>query len=371
MTLSILPDTDAGIPTVLAEPPLDPNRFIEPDGALTDLGRAHGIDLTLARQLYRDMAGTRRFDQEAYSLQRRGELSLYLQSIGQEAAQVGSIRALRDSDTVFPSYRERGVELVRGLTPAEMLRPWRGTRHAGWSPEPSNVRPISVVLGVQTLHAVGYALGAVAEGTDEVVCTYFGDGASSEGDVSEALNWSAASHLPMLFFVQNNQWAISTPNYLQMGSSLHRRAAGFGLRAYHVDGNDALAVHAVTTQAAVHIRAGGGPVLIEAQTYRMAGHSTSDDPKRYRQQDEVEQWHRLDPLARLRVVLEEGGTPQSWFDRLEESLDRYGQTVREACLALKAEEFDELYDLVYADPHPRLDEQRAERARFLATVAGA
>ncbi|MGP3534278.1 thiamine pyrophosphate-dependent enzyme [Microbacterium sp. RD1] len=353
------------------EPSLPPTQFVSPEGELTPAGAEQGVDVVLARQLYRDMARARRFDREALALQRQGELKLWLMSWGQEAAQVGSARALRDSDPIFPSYREHAVGLVRGLSPRELMAQWRGVTHAGWqSLQAAKFHIYSLVLGTQTLHAVGYAHGVALEGSDDVVVVYVGDGAASEGDVNEALNWAAAGSLPIVFFVQNNQWAISTPASAQMAAPLHRRAAGFGMPGFHVDGNDALAVHEVTRQAVAHARSGAGPALVEAQTYRLAGHSSSDDPKRYREDDDVAAWTARDPLTRLRVVLENHGTPASWFERLDESLEKLAETTRAECRALEAPEFDDLFAAVYAEPHATLEEERVERARRIAGMEG-
>ncbi|MCU1614408.1 MAG: pyruvate dehydrogenase (acetyl-transferring) component subunit alpha [Frankiales bacterium] len=250
------------------------------------------------------MSLARRLDHEALALQRQGELGLWLPCWGQEAAQVGSVSALQDTDYVFPSYREHAAALVRGISPTELLTQWRGATHAGWDPKNYNFHFYSLVLGTQTLHATGYAMGAVLDGGDQVVAAYFGDGAASQGDVSEAFNWAAAQNLPVLFFCQNNQWAISTPTSLQYRTPVHERAAGFGVRSFYVDGNDALAVHAVTTEAADIVRRGEGPALVEAVTFRMAGHSTSDDPTKYRAPEELAAWEAKDPVKRLRTLLE-------------------------------------------------------------------
>ncbi|OMC10570.1 pyruvate dehydrogenase (acetyl-transferring) E1 component subunit alpha [Mycobacterium sp. SP-6446] len=338
-------------------------QFVTPQGALTAQGKAHGIDVQLARDLYRDMALARRFDAEALALQRQGELNLWLMSWGQEAAQVGSIRALRDSDMIFPSYREHAVGLCRGLSPAQLLAQWRGCSHSGWDPAAYRVHIYSLVLGAQTLHATGYAAGAAMEGTDEVVAVYFGDGASSQGDVNEAFNWAAAGSLPVLFFCQNNQFAISTPTSLQMGASLHRRADGFGLRSYQVDGNDVLAVHAVTSDAATHIRAGRGPALIEAQTYRLGGHSSSDDPSRYRDTAELKLYKSRDPLSRLRTLLEDHCTDATFFDDLDAECDALAEQVRSASRAIDDPRLDSTFDNTYAEPHALVD---AEHESFTA-----
>ncbi|UDH01243.1 thiamine pyrophosphate-dependent dehydrogenase E1 component subunit alpha [Rhodococcus opacus] len=341
-----------------------PVQFVTPTGDLTDQGKEHGIDFDLARSLFRDMYLARRLDTEALALQRQGQLGLWLMSLGQEAAQVGSIRALRSDDYVFPSYREHAAALARGITPADLLRQWRGVSHAGWNPHDHRFHIYSLVLGTQTLHATGYAMGVARDGTDEVVLTYFGDGASSQGDVNEALNWAATMTVPVLFFCQNNQWAISTPTMLQSGSTLHQRAAGFGLNSYLVDGNDALAVHAVTSAAAARIRAGNGPAFIEAETYRMAGHSTSDDPGKYRHEAEVDLWRSRDPLARLKVLLERADTSTAFFEQVKNDADELATETRKACLTLPDPEMSEYFDTAYAEPHRLLQRQSAEHAAY-------
>jgi 2-oxoisovalerate dehydrogenase E1 component alpha subunit len=370
MSAAISEPAVVALPTTVSSEQAPMIQFVTPAGSLTDLGASQHVDLTVARQLYRDMARARRVDHEALALQRQGELGLWLMCWGQEAAQVGSIRALRDSDMVFPSYRDHAAALCRGITPGQLMAQWRGVSHAGWRPLEHMFHIYSLVLGTQTLHATGYAAGAVLEGADEVVMTYFGDGAASQGDVNEAFNWASVGQLPVLFFCQNNQWAISTPTGLQMRNRVHQRAAGFGLRTYLVDGNDALAVYSTTQEAASHIRSGGGPVLIEAETYRMAGHSSSDDPKRYRDEREFMEWEAKDPIARLEVVLRRLGTPDSWFERLDASTDKLAAEVRAACRALEAPDLDDLFDNVYAAPHPVLARQRSERAELLAELEG-
>lgn len=337
-----------------------PFQLIDPSGQLTPAGESIGVDVGLARDLYTDMVMARCLDKEALSLQRQGELSLWLMSWGQEAAQVGSIRALRSSDMVFPSYREHGAALCRGITPADLMRQWKGAAHSGWDPTVSRFHIYSLVLGTQTLHATGYAAGAALEKTDEIVATYFGDGAASQGDVNEAFNWAAAGSLPVLFFCQNNQWAISTPTAKQMRTPLHVRAAGFGLDAYHVDGNDVMAVHAVTRQAADRIREGGGPALIEAQTYRFGGHSSSDDPKRYRSEDEFAAWELKDPLTRMESFLRGSGvSDEEFFGPLVAETESFARAVREACKKIVGPQMSELFDRVYAEPHSSLQMERA------------
>lgn len=348
----------------VADPP--PFCMIQLDGSLTAAGEELGIDIELAKVLYRDMAIARRFDQEALALQRKGELNLWLMSWGQEAAQVGSVRALRSDDMVFPSYREHPAALCRGLSPAELMSQWRGVSHAGWEPKKHRFHLYSLVLGTQTLHATGYAAGALLEGSDEVVAVYFGDGAASQGDVNEALNWAAVGGLPVLFICQNNQWAISTPTQRQTKAPLHKRARGFGLASFHVDGNDALAMHAVTQYACERIRQGGGPAFIEAVTYRFGGHSSSDDPKRYRSDEELDAWRARDPLPRLETYLRHAKVAATWFDSLEAELDEFAASVREVCSTLTAPDLADLFDRAYKETHPVVTAERAAHREIVA-----
>ena len=324
----------------------------------------------LARDLYRWMVLARRLDHEAYNLQRQGELGLWLSCRGQEAAQIGSVSALRPTDHIFPAYREHAVGLYRGISPAGLLAAWRGCAHSGWDPARYRMHIYSLVLATQTLHATGYAMGVQADGADEVVLVYVGDGASSQGDANEALNWAAVSQAPVIFFCQNNQWAISTPAAEQFRTPLHQRAAGFGLRAAHVDGNDALAVHAVTADAVAAVRAGGGPAFIEAMTYRMAGHSTSDDPRRYRDDTEVDRWQALDPLARLATLL----TDQGWADdrfrsALEAEADDLAADTRRACLALPPPALEDTFLNTLVEETALLSHERAAFTTFKESFA--
>jgi 2-oxoisovalerate dehydrogenase E1 component alpha subunit len=314
----------------------EPWQYLRPDGTVNPECE---LDIKVtsegARNLYRDMLLARRLDQEAYHLQRQGELGLWLSCRGQEAAQVGSARALLTSDWIFPAYREHAVGLLRGLTPAELLSQWRGCGHAGWDPARYRLHFYSLVLGVQTLHATGYAMGVHTDGSDEVVLTYVGDGATSQGDVSEAFNWAAITKAPIVFFCQNNQWAISTRINAQTATPLHERAAGFGLDSVWVDGNDVFAVQAATALVVDRVRAGGAPGFVEARTYRMAGHSTSDDPTRYRSSDETQKWERRDPITRLRTFLDRNGWSEpDWLAALEAESDELAADTRAACLSL-------------------------------------
>jgi len=346
-----------------------PRRLLGTDGTLLP-GAADVVgDPETVRGLYRDMVLARHFDQEAHHLQRQGELGLWLSCRGQEAAQVGSIRALRPDDHVFPSYREHAAALCRGISPSELLAQWRGTAHGGWNPDDHRMHICSLVLSTQLLHATGYALGVAADRrrdatVDEIVMCYFGDGAASQGDANEALNWSAVTGAPVLFFCQNNQWAISTPSVAQSRTPLHVRAEGFGLRSTVVDGNDVLAVHAATAAAAERIRRGGGPEFIEALTYRMAGHSTSDDPGRYRDSGEVDWWAERDPLTRVRRLLDvRGWAGEEFHAALDEEAMALAEGTRIACRALATPPLEDVFRATLVEETAAL---RAERERFTA-----
>ncbi|MFF9507115.1 pyruvate dehydrogenase (acetyl-transferring) E1 component subunit alpha [Streptomyces sp. NPDC014724] len=330
------------------------------------------IDLTAEelRGLYRDMVLTRRFDAEATALQRQGELGLWASLLGQEAAQIGSGRALRDDDYVFPTYREHGVAWCRGVDPTNLLGMFRGVNHGGWDPNSNNFHLYTIVIGSQTLHATGYAMGVAKDGADSAVIAYFGDGASSQGDVAESFTFSAVYNAPVVFFCQNNQWAISEPTEKQTRVPLYQRAQGFGFPGVRVDGNDVLACLAVTRSALERARRGEGPTLVEAFTYRMGAHTTSDDPTKYRADEERAAWEAKDPILRLRTYLEkQGAADEAFFTALEEESEALGKRVREAVRAMPDPERMAIFDHVYADGNPLVDEERAQFAAYQASFA--
>ncbi|MEU6974707.1 MULTISPECIES: pyruvate dehydrogenase (acetyl-transferring) E1 component subunit alpha [unclassified Streptomyces] len=323
------------------------------------------------RGLYRDMVLSRRFDAEATALQRQGELGLWASLLGQEAAQIGSGRALRDDDYVFPTYREHAVAWCRGVDPTNLLGMFRGVNHGGWDPNSNNFHLYTIVLGSQTLHATGYAMGVAKDGADSAVIAYFGDGASSQGDVNEAFVFAAVYNAPVVFFCQNNQWAISEPIEKQTRVPLYQRARGFGFPGVRVDGNDVLACLAVTRSALERARRGEGPTLIEAYTYRMAAHTTSDDPTRYRRDAEREEWEAKDPILRLKTYLEnEGHADAAFFEELEAESETLGKHVREVVRAMPVPEHMAIFDNVYADGHALVDEERAQFAAYQASFEG-
>lgn len=310
---------------------------------------------------YRDMVIIRRLCNESTSLQRQGQLALWAPVQGQEAAQIGAGRALAPSDFTFPTYREHGIAWCRGVPPADTLRLFRAVSNGGWDPQKYRHSVPTIELGNQVLHAVGYAMGIQRDGAEEAVLTFFGDGASSQGDVSEGFVWAASFNAPVVFFCQNNQWGISTPMSIQSKIPLYHRAHGFGFPGVRVDGNDVLAVYEVTKRALENARAGGGPTLIEAYTYRLGAHTTSDDPTRYRIDAELEVWKHRDPVERVKSLLvREYRVDASRFERLTAEADALALQLREDVLAMDRPDPITMFDHAYADYHPLVEEGRRE-----------
>jgi 2-oxoisovalerate dehydrogenase E1 component alpha subunit len=329
------------------------------------------------RRLYHDLVVVRKLDTEATALQRQGELGLWASLLGQEAAQVGSGRALREQDMAFPTYREHGVLYCRGIDPIMPLSLFRGVDQGGWNPNEHKFNMYTIVIGAQTLHATGYAMGVAMDGKvggddGEAVIAYFGDGATSQGDVNEAFVWAGVFNSPVVFFCQNNQYAISQPSERQTRVPLYRRADGFGFPGVRVDGNDVLACFAVTRKALDNARHGQGPTLIEAYTYRMGAHTTSDDPSRYRIASEVEAWQAKDPIKRLRLYLERASiADDAFFGSVEDDAAREAAVLRERVLAMPDPQPLEMFDHVYPTGSPEIDEQRQSFARYLESFAQA
>jgi len=325
------------------------------------------VDATMLRRLYSDMTVVRQLDVEAMALQRQGELGLWAPLLGQEAAQVGSAHALCADDFVYPSYREHGVAYCRGVEPVDMLRLWRGAGLSGWDPAAFGMATPAIVVGSQALHATGYALGIVLDGSRSAALVYFGDGATSEGDVAEAFGFAASYTVPVVFFCQNNGWAISEPVRVQSHASIAQRGRGYGIPGIQVDGNDVLAVLAATRVALARAYAGQGATLIEAITYRMGPHTTSDDPTRYRSRAEEEEWREKDPIARLRALLwSEGQLADAFEATVEERAAEAAATLRARCLVMPDPAPEAMFDHVYADPHPLLELEREAYAAYQA-----
>lgn len=347
----------------------EPVRFIAPDGSATAAGRdRHELPAETLAWLYEKLVVTRDLDGEFVNLQRQGELALYASCRGQEAAQVGACACLRKTDWLFPQYRELGAYLVRGIAPAQIAAVWRGSWHGGLHFTRKCCAPTAIPIATNALHAVGAAMAAQRLDEDSVTVAFLGDGACSEGDTHEAMNLAAVEQAPCVFYVQNNQWAISTPVRKQLAArSIADRAEGYGMPGVLVDGNDVLACYAVMAGAAERARAGGGPTLIEALTYRMGPHTTSDDPTRYQSPGELAEWARLDPITRYRRYLEAAGI---WTRRLEDHVVarslRLRTELRDAVVGSPDPDVTELFDTVYSEPTPAL---RAQRQQLLAELA--
>jgi pyruvate dehydrogenase E1 component alpha subunit len=341
-------------------------------------GTEYSVDFTDEeyRNLYRDLVLVRRLDAEATALQRQGELGIWASLLGQEAAQVGSGRALRPQDMAFPTYREHGVLYCRGIDPIMPLGLFRGVDLGGWDPNEFKFNMYTIVIGAQTLHATGYAMGVAMDGRTggddgEAVIAYFGDGASAQGDVNESFIWSAVFNAPIVFFCQNNQYAISEPLERQTRIPLYQRAAGFGFPGVRVDGNDVLATYAVTRAALDNARHGQGPTLVEAYTYRMGAHTTTDDPTRYRIASEVEAWQAKDPIARVKAFLtKERIADDAFFAEVDEQARQEALNLRERVLAMPDPQPLSLFDHVYPHGSPEVDAQREFMARYLDSFEG-
>jgi 2-oxoisovalerate dehydrogenase E1 component alpha subunit len=317
-------------------------QLIAPDG--TPRGDVDvGLSSEELRDLLRSMIVSRAVDRDCVALQRQGQLTVYPSFLGQEAAQVGSATALEAEDFVFPSFREFAAAIVRGVDPVEYLQYHRGTWHGGpYDPHEHRFAPICVPVATQILHAVGYAMGLKLDGRPACSLAYFGDGATSEGDFHEACNMAAVFHAPVVLFCQNNGWAISVSAEEQYAAPIWLRGRGYGFPGVRVDGNDVLAVHQVTREAADRARAGHGPTLIEAMTYRMDAHSTADDATRYRGDEEVVAWRKFDPIERYARFLSQEGIADEGF--------------RGACESEAAERVAEIRARITSTPAPPVED---------------
>lgn len=348
------------------------------------------VNADTLREAYRLMYTTRRFDDEATALQRQGQLALWVPSRGQEAAQVGSALAYAPNDYIFPSYREHAVALARGVDFRDLITIFRGSTTHGWDMKAHNFHTYTKVLAAQTLHAVGYAMGLnfdadieaetgthrtgqgqatdPAEDTQKpAVAVYFGDGSSTEGDAHESMVFAASYNAPVLFFVQNNRWAISVPFEVQSRVPVSTRAAGYGFEGIRVDGNDVLAVLAATRYAMEKIRAGEGPVLIEAETYRLGPHTTADDPTKYRTDADLEGPLRRDPMLRLEKHLRDNGyADDAFFEEVAEAAQQVASGVREAVLNSEVADFERFFDRVYVQEHQQVEDDREFYRNYVA-----
>jgi pyruvate dehydrogenase E1 component alpha subunit len=330
------------------------------------------------QSLYRDMVLVRRADREANALQRQGQLGLWAPLLGQEAAQIGAGRAMAPQDMAFPSYREHGIAWCRGVDPTEVFGIFRGIDQGSWDPNSTGFQLYTIVIANQCLHATGYAMGQRLDGkigdaeNGEATICFFGDGATSQGDVHEGFVWAAVYDAPVVFFCQNNQWAISAGLDRQTRVPLYRRSVGYGFPGIRVDGNDVLATLAVTRWALRECRTGNGPVLIEACTYRMGAHTTSDDPSRYRLATELEEWKLKDPIERVRVhLVREGLAEPEFFEGVAAESDQLAVRLRDYCTSMPVPDPERIFSKVYVEAPPYLEAQREEFLAYQASFADA
>ena len=343
-------------------PTANPVRFLTDSGAAARARTPYREPSPeLLRRAYRSMVIGRRFDTQATALTKQGRLAVYPSSHGQEACQVGAVLALDETDWLFPTYRESVALVTRGIDPVEILTLLRGDAHCGYDPRRHHVAPQCTPLATQTLHAAGLAYAERRTGSGRIALAFAGDGATSEGDFHEALNFAAVFRAPVVFLVQNNGYAISVPVRRQsMAPALAYKGIGYGVRSEQVDGNDPVAVLAVLAEAAAHARAGNGPFLVEAHTYRIEAHTNADDATRYRGDAEVERWRRRDPIARLEAYLRrQGQLTDDDVAAVAAEAEEYAARLRAAINAEPGLAPLGLFDHVFDAPTPQLREQRA------------
>lgn len=390
--MSQVPTSSTSLGFDMSDP--EPIRFLDAEGRLnpSDTAAEYAAELddigdAELREWYRDMVVTRAFDTECTHLQRQGQLALWAPSVGQEGGHVGLARAAEPQDHIFPAYREHAVAWVRGVDFVELAAQFRGLTHGGWDvtdPANGNFHLYTLVLGAQAQHATGHALAQVLDAkqregstaldagepgiaTGEATMVFYGDGTSSQGDANEALIFAASYQTPEVFVVQNNGWAISVPVARQSRTPLYRRALGFGMRSVQIDGNDPLAAYAVGRRFMRLAREGAGPGYIEALTYRIGAHTTSDDPTRYRESAELEEWKKRDPIVRLEAYLRSLGVDDDFFSDAHAWADREAKAVRDGILQLPTAPVDSIFANVYSEDHPRIEEQRAWLAEYEAS----
>ncbi|MFE4546786.1 pyruvate dehydrogenase (acetyl-transferring) E1 component subunit alpha [Streptomyces sp. NPDC056785] len=329
------------------------------------------VDPDLLRRLYTELVRGRRYNTQATALTKQGRLAVYPSSTGQEACEVAAALVLEERDWLFPSYRDTLAAVARGLDPVEALTLLRGDWHTGYDPREHRIAPLCTPLATQLPHAVGLAHAARLKGDDVVALALVGDGGTSEGDFHEALNFAAVWQAPVVFLVQNNGFAISVPLDKQTAApSLAHKAVGYGMPGRLVDGNDAAAVHEVLSDAVRHARAGGGPTLVEAVTYRIEAHTNADDATRYRGDSEVETWRAHDPIVLLEQELTERGLlDEDGIRAAREAAETMAADLRARMNQDPVLDPMDLFAHVYAEPTPQLREQEAQLRAELAAAA--
>lgn len=335
--------------------------LIDPDGVRADHSGHRMPDHDALVRAFGAMVNARRLNDQAYALVRQGRLAVYPSSHGQEACQIAAAQVLAEQDWLFPTYRDTAAAVARGVDPVEVLVLLKGDWHSGYDPYQHNVAPQATPLATQLIHAVGVAHAARLKGEDTVVMAMCGDGATSEGDFHEALNFAAVFRAPVVFFVQNNEYAISVPLARQsVAPSLAHKGVGYGMPGERVDGNDAAALLAVLGSAVEKARGGEGPQLIEAHTYRMQAHTNADDATRYRHDDEVAAWVAKDPLVRLETYLRSAGAvDDDLMATFTAGADRLATHTREGLNLDVVPDHADLFAHVYAEPTSQLRAQAA------------
>ncbi|WP_375501948.1 thiamine pyrophosphate-dependent dehydrogenase E1 component subunit alpha [uncultured Jatrophihabitans sp.] len=346
----------------------EPLGLIAADGLLVpDPALTKPSDATLL-ELHRQIVLGRRFDTEATALAKQGRLAVYPSARGQEAIEIGAIAALREQEWLFPTYRDSMAVVARGVDPVEVLTLFRGDWHSGYNPYAHRVAPQCTPLATNTLHAVGLAHAAQFKGEDTVAVVMLGDGATSEGDTHEALNFAAVWQSPVVFLIQNNGYAISVPLAKQTAArSLAHKGIGYGIPSMLIDGNDPAAVYSAVEAAVTTAARGGGPTLIEAVTYRMEAHTNADDATRYRDADDVALWLTRDPLARLRRYLGDSGLlTENDVAVLEAEAGAQAKDLRQRIMVDTVLDPEDLFRHVYAEPTASLLRQSAHLQSELA-----
>ncbi|MFP4625255.1 MAG: pyruvate dehydrogenase (acetyl-transferring) E1 component subunit alpha [Natronomonas sp.] len=351
--------------STLERDPENPVRILDEDGQVVDGASVPDLDEETLVGMYRSMRLGRHFDRRAVSLQRQGRMGTYPPLSGQEGAQVGSATALAADDWIVPSYREHVAIHVHGVALDDVLQYWMGDER-GNDMSGANVYPVSVPIASQLPHATGAAWASKLRGDDSAVLTYFGDGATSEGDFHEGMNFAGVFDVPVVFFCNNNQWAISVPRERQTASeTLAQKADAYGIDGIQVDGMDPLAVYRVTADALERAKSddpdGGRPTMIEAIQYRFGAHTTADDPSAYRDDEEVEAWKRKDPIPRLEQFLRDRGLlDDERIDALEAEVETAVVDAIERVESTERPSTDSMFEHVYEQPTQRVSAQSRE-----------
>ena len=345
----------------VSAPDVEMFQVLDADGTIVDSDRVPDLSDDELLDIYRNMLLAKRADEKMLKLQRQGRLGTYASCRGQEAAQIGSAFVLEDDDWLVPAFRELAAWVTRGLELSDLIVYWQGDERGMQIPEEHNDFTVSIPVGSQVPHAAGIGWGSKLNGDGAATLCYFGDGATSEGDFHEGMNFAGAMDLPVVFVCQNNQWAISVPRTKQTGAdSLAQKALAYGFDGIQVDGNDVLAMVAATREAVESAR-DGDPVLIEAYTYRLSDHTTADDASRYRTEDEVAEWKKKDPVDRFATYLRDEGvldddTQQELTEAVEDEVD----AAVEAAESIEDPDVSAMFEDMYSEMPPRLERQLQE-----------